>query len=506
MTKERIRKLLKQIGAGLYERDYTLAVTLLAAVAGEAVFLLGMPGVGKSMIARRLKSAFRNAQAFEYLMSRFSTPDEIFGPVSISKLKNEDRYERVTEGYLPSADIVFLDEIWKAGPAIQNALLTVLNEKIFRNGDEDIRLPLKCVIAASNELPAESEGLEALWDRFLVRMVVLPLETAEAFHRMICGNTPTALSIDEKLTIDFREYVNWAGSIDSIAVGEDILRLIDKVRDALAAKPDANTDRQPARSLVSDRRWKKIVRLLRAAAFLEERPSVELCDCFLIGNALWNTNDERESRIDLVDKLVTAELAAPFRQQLNLYTAKHDEIRQIVIAHARKNRLTLSKYRVVDGKYYNITGCKEGRMLIPIEQYDRLSTNIASQAACVPVTASHETSGTLLTTQTGRVVYPRLSIAKAADGILINGTSYPLEPAPNDYLKKLHPEAFDWLATLDRLLERLYGQADDFQKRHVAGLSASLFINLRQIRLIKKEFSQIKQRITNLRNSIYRIE
>ena len=185
MYKQVVLDLVDCISVGTYERRQVFLLSLLCSFAGESIFLLGAPGVAKSMIARRMKLIFYKATAFEYLMNRFSTPDEIFGPVSIQKLKDEDKYERIVSGYLPTADIIFLDEIWKAGPSIQNALLTVLNEKIYRNGDKEIQLPVKLVIAASNELPVQGEGLEALWDRFLLRYVVENIRDKNLFYEMI---------------------------------------------------------------------------------------------------------------------------------------------------------------------------------------------------------------------------------------------------------------------------------------------------------------------------------
>ncbi|MDR0527613.1 MAG: AAA family ATPase, partial [Spirochaetaceae bacterium] len=183
--KERITALLEKLNEGIYEKEEVIALALMSSIAGESIFLLGPPGVAKSLIARRLKYAYKGAAVFEYLMSRFSTPDEIFGPVSIKKLKDEDKYERITRGYLPAAEVVFLDEIWKAGPSIQNTLLTILNEKIYRNGEKETPVPMEALVSASNELPAKDQGLEALWDRFLVRLFVNGIEDTKKFDGMI---------------------------------------------------------------------------------------------------------------------------------------------------------------------------------------------------------------------------------------------------------------------------------------------------------------------------------
>ena len=161
MEKKRIAGILSKLNDGVYGREEVIAIAFLGAIAGLNTFLLGPPGTAKSMIARRISSVFKSDQYFELLMHRFSTPEEIFGPIKLSELK-KDNYERETAGYLPTADLAFLDEIWKANSAILNTLLMIINEKQFKNGNkqpEDV--PLKVLIAASNETPPPGQSLEA---------------------------------------------------------------------------------------------------------------------------------------------------------------------------------------------------------------------------------------------------------------------------------------------------------------------------------------------------------
>lgn len=290
--KEQVTELLKALNKGVYEKENEIKLALLAAIAGESIFLLGAPGVAKSLIARRLKFAFKDATSFEYLMSRFSTPDEIFGPVSISKLKDEDKYERIVKNYLPSAQVVFLDEIWKAGPSIQNALLTVLNEKIYRNGDQEIKVPMKALISASNELPASDQGLEALWDRFLVRYVVEGIKETKNFNEMISNSfhlyedtVPEEIKLTEEIYAALQEF------IDKIEIPENVFGVIHAIRNYIVAynQKEENQERQ---IYVSDRRWRKIVHLLRTSALLNDRTSVDLMDCFLIYHCLWYETEQ----------------------------------------------------------------------------------------------------------------------------------------------------------------------------------------------------------------------
>lgn len=322
---ERFKQLLGEMNRGIYEKETEISLSLLAALAGESIILLGPPGVAKSMVARQLKTAFRDAQSFEYLMSRFSTPDEIFGPVSIQKLKTSDTYERAVEGYLPTADVVFLDEIWKAGPAIQNTLLTVINEKIFRNGNREMHLPLKLLVAASNELPAKGEGLEALWDRFVIRIESRPIKLEKNFRAMlldshadfsgstgILGHADFADNADfSDLKITAEEYAEWAEKICKIGVKEEVLDAISAIRKSLRA---VNVDEAAERRniYVSDRRWKNIVRLLRTSAFMQDREEVDICDLLLIYHCLWQEPEER----DAIRNIVIRALFSPFADKL----------------------------------------------------------------------------------------------------------------------------------------------------------------------------------------------
>lgn len=320
---DRIEKLLTILKQGLYEKDEAIRLALLTAISGESIFFLGAPGCAKSMIARRIVQAFKSDEKeglkyFEYLMNQFSTPEDIFGNISLKALNGEgesgkEEHKRLTEGFLPQADIAFLDEIWKASPAIQNTLLTIINERKFHNGGKVEDVPLKALFAASNELPTKNEGLEALYDRFILRLVVDFIQNEDSFFEMIDDSNSTDSIIsdisenDKNLLISNEDLENWRKQIDKVKLSDAARAVISAIRKELTLQNESLSDEDKKNGelfVVGDRRWKKIAHILKTSAFLNDRNEVDLMDCSLIENCIWGTEKQQKKAREIVEKCI----------------------------------------------------------------------------------------------------------------------------------------------------------------------------------------------------------
>src|SRR5919206_5226780 len=189
MTKplQQLQQLRRDLEQTFPERRDTIAGALCAVVAGEHVLLLGPPGTAKSALVRAMAQAFGGTY-FERLLTKFSTPEELFGPISLKALE-QDRYARVVTDKLPEAQFAFVDEVFKANSAILNSLLTAMNERVFHNDGAPLAMPLVSLFGASNELP-EGKELEALFDRFLIRFDVAYLLRPSSFRAVLLAPEP----------------------------------------------------------------------------------------------------------------------------------------------------------------------------------------------------------------------------------------------------------------------------------------------------------------------------
>jgi MoxR-like ATPase len=282
---ERLRQLRDALLTGLVERDLPVRLALIASLAGEHLLMVGPPGTAKSLIARRLHLAFAGSSYFERLLTRFTVPEELFGPLSIKGLE-EDRYERLTEKYLPTASIAFLDEIFKANSAILNSLLTLLNEREFDNGTSRDKTPLIAVIGASNELPEsknELDELGALFDRFLLRVHVGSVSKG-GFSSLIGLRGQATPDVPESLKLTDADVKEIQSVAETVHVPDDVVALLGALREWCAAESIQ----------VSDRRWRKIVKLLQVSALTNGRETVSIWDCWLLQHCLRNKAEDRE--------------------------------------------------------------------------------------------------------------------------------------------------------------------------------------------------------------------
>ena len=302
--REKIEKNLEILNNGLVGKEKVMKLGLLSILSGENMILVGPPGTAKSEISRRLREILADSGSetyFEYLFTKFTTPEEIFGPLSIKQLQN-DKFERNTEGYMPSSRIVFLDEIFKANSSILNTLLTILNERVFHNGLKREKTPLISLIGASNELPFENDELTALYDRFLIRAVVGYVSDDEIEMLLDIKETDMEIPAEIKFTeSDLNEIRNES---EKVRVTFGIKKTIMQIRQ------DYNKIfAEDNHEIISDRKLVKMVKLLKISAYLNGRNKVDFSDLMLLTNCLWNNPENIEKATKLVLEAVKRNVA-----------------------------------------------------------------------------------------------------------------------------------------------------------------------------------------------------
>ena len=226
MLHRKFQMIEKEMNSQFMERMEIINGILLALLSKNHVLLLGPPGTGKSAMIEELCSRI-GGKYFKKLLSRTSTPEELFGPISLKALE-QDSYRRVTTGRLPEAQIAFIDEIFKCNSAVLNGLLSVLNEREFENGGSIVKVPLQFLAGSSNEFPEDRMELSAIWDRFLIRQTVKYIRDPRNFELLLTNNNQG----QTKTTISETELATAQTEVDAVDV-TGIIALIYKIREKM---------------------------------------------------------------------------------------------------------------------------------------------------------------------------------------------------------------------------------------------------------------------------------
>lgn len=274
-----------------YERTDEIRALLSCVVTNNHMFMLGLPGLGKSFLMNEFAKIVSGARKFDKLMTSHTDVSEIFGPPSIAALKN-DKLEFATQGFAADCELVFLDECFKANSQVLNSLLTLMEERKFANGNSNIKAPLISMIGASNELPAD-DSLKALYDRFIVRVIVNPLQGDDNFKSMILGqmsdDAPPELTLED---------IQAAQSESSKIPFEDMLSDLVDLRAHIAYELSD-------RVYVSDRRWKKCVKYLQGVSWMIGANEVTKDSFIYLLDCLWCNPDDRSAIATILSTYVS---------------------------------------------------------------------------------------------------------------------------------------------------------------------------------------------------------
>ncbi|KXG75520.1 ATPase RavA [Fervidicola ferrireducens] len=271
---EKVLELEKALNSLFLEREDEVRGIILSLMCREHCLFIGPPGTAKSALVEAA-AKMSGLTYFRALVTKFTTPDELFGPPDLAALERGE-YQRRTAGMLPEAEVVFLDEIFKASPSILNTLLSIMQERLFRNGMM-YSTPLVSMFGASNEVPEGEEdiALAAFQDRFLLKYSVKPIKDSNSFIKLLMMDEPT-----ENLTLINVSWKEIFREMDGIKVHDDIYTAIYEIKKKLAEEENSFP--------ISDRRWKKCIKLLKAHALLEKRSEVIEDDFEVLVHALWD--------------------------------------------------------------------------------------------------------------------------------------------------------------------------------------------------------------------------
>jgi MoxR-like ATPase len=283
-----------------------LRAALVATLCGQNLILLGPPGTAKSLLITLLAQSLQ-LQRFLLLLTKFSTPEELSGPISIVGLKQDD-YRRLTTARMPEAQFVFLDEPFKASSAILNTMLTMINERLFDNGGRRVAIPLIALFGASNELP-QGADLQALWDRFTMRVMV-EYVSKTAFPRLLGQAAARPSEAVLRIGRHNGQAVSPTPAAPSIVIAPaDLFAVMERVAhvpvpgSVQVALIKLAADLADKGIVVSDRRWEQALDALRAHAILEGRGIVTVDDISICRHMFWNTPEQRGEIARLVERV-----------------------------------------------------------------------------------------------------------------------------------------------------------------------------------------------------------